>query len=194
LNDKTERHSDLITQIQESFVVGVLRLHTTQAIVQTAETFVEKGVTVLEVPWSVPQPAAAVQALRHRFGSSRIIGAGTALTLQDLEQAASAGCQFAASPVCPPGWVDNCYQVGMLPIPGALTPTEVEAVLAQGAQVVKLFPISALGGAGYISSLSGPFSGVRWMPCGGITWPDVPHYKAAGAWAVGLGRQAVVNP
>lgn len=192
-SDLPRHEVQLIEQIHAAFVVPVLRLGSVEQVVAAAQPWIDRGSTVLEVPWTVPQAGQAVRALRERFGAGVVLGAGTVLTLDQLDEAAAVGCQFAASPAHRPGWVAHCRQLGLLPIPGALTPTEIVAVLEAGAPVVKIFPVSALGGAGYLESLRGPFPGVRWMPCGGIRGEEADRYRAAGAWAIGIGRQAIAG-
>ncbi|MGK7934576.1 MAG: bifunctional 4-hydroxy-2-oxoglutarate aldolase/2-dehydro-3-deoxy-phosphogluconate aldolase, partial [Xenococcaceae cyanobacterium] len=120
----------------------------------------------------------------------RIIGVGTILDNQQLQEAIACGTQFIFCPHLNPNLLLSAVQEYRIPlIPGALSPTEIVTAWQLGASAVKVFPIQALGGANYIKSLQAPLGHIDLIPTGGITLENAPAMISAGAIAVGLSSQ-----
>jgi len=145
------------------------------------------GIRSIEVTADTP---GALDEVVRTNGEGAPIGAGTIRAVEEARKFADAGARFLVSPGLVPEIVRVGLERGVPTIPGVLSPTEIMAAVAAGANVVKLFPAS-LGGPGYLASLRGPFPEVRFVPTGGISVSDVPTWLEAGAVCVGLGSSLV---
>ena len=114
------------------------------------------------------------------------MGAGSVLTIDNLSEALASGSQFCFTPHTDPQLIAAANHRHIPIIAGAMTPTEILQAWRAGAASVKVFPISAIGNASYIQSLSGPLGSIPLIPTGGVTSESAPELIAAGAIAVGL--------
>jgi 2-dehydro-3-deoxyphosphogluconate aldolase/(4S)-4-hydroxy-2-oxoglutarate aldolase len=123
--------------------------------------------------------------LRSEFPSFSI-GTGTLLNLEQLQQAIDCGAQFLFTPHTDVAMIKTAVDAGVPIVPGAFSPTEIVTAWQAGATCVKVFPISALGGAAYLKSLQGPLGHIPLIPTGGVTLENAKVFIDAGAIAVGL--------
>jgi 2-dehydro-3-deoxyphosphogluconate aldolase / (4S)-4-hydroxy-2-oxoglutarate aldolase len=149
------------------------------------------GVTVVEVTMTVPGAADLLRELRSAFGARLLLGSGTVTTAAQAEATIDAGAEFVVSPSLHAEVVRATKQCGKLSIPGALTPTEVINAWDTGADYVKVFPCSAVGGAGYLKALLAPFPHLKLIPTGGVTLASAEAFLRAGACALGIGSDLV---
>ncbi len=171
-------------------VVPVVRT-ATAALAETAVRWLhDAGFRVFEITMTVPDAPALIRTLAA--DPSVIVGAGTVPDRGTAEACLEAGAQFIVAPWVDPSLAAVCRGRALLML-GAMTPTEVRAALAAGADVVKIFPASSAGGAGHVKALASVFPGVAFCPTGGIAPHEVRTYLAAGACFVGLGG-ALVDP
>ncbi|MFQ4136375.1 bifunctional 4-hydroxy-2-oxoglutarate aldolase/2-dehydro-3-deoxy-phosphogluconate aldolase [Nodosilinea sp. PGN35] len=178
---------------REAFL-ALLRQHRAIAVIRApdlsrglamAEAAAAGGVRLIEITWNSRHPGDLLSKLRHRLPHCTI-GVGTVLSKRDLRDAAAAGAQFCLCPHTDRSVVGLAQRVGMPIVPGALTPSEVVAAWQAGATAVKVFPVSAVGGASYIRSLQGPLAHIPLVPTGGVTVENAGDLLKAGAIAVGL--------
>ena len=101
------------------------------------------------------------------------------------------GAQFVVSPALKLGTIEMCHRYSIAVLPGALTPTEVVTAWQAGADVVKVFPASAMGGAKYLTALKGPLPHVELIPTGGVSLATAKEFLEAGAFALGVGSDLV---
>jgi len=157
-----------------------------------AESLLSAGQAAVEITFRTPAAAACVQRMRQRF-PKMIVGAGTLLTVEQLERAISAGAQFAVAPGLNPRVVERALTLKVPMYPGVMTPSEVEQGLEFGCQTLKFFPAEAAGGVKMLKSLAGPYAhtGVRFIPLGGINAANMASYLAlpivaaiGGSWMV----------
>ena len=141
------------------------------------------GIEMLEVTLDTP---GALDAVRRASEAGSFIGAGTVLSADEVRRAADAGARFVVSPAVIPEVITTALALGLTPVPGAFSPTEVQLARSLGVATIKLFPASS-GGPGHLRALRGPFDGVRFVPTGGIGIDDIGGYLAAGAACVGMG-------
>lgn len=167
-------------------LVAILRLDDGSRALEIAGELVEAGVRAIEVTMETPGAADALAALSTRWSGKVAIGAGTVLSLDDLEAARRAGASFIVSPEVNRSVIEAARSAGLLVVPGALTATEVLRAWRAGAQMVKVFPAGPVG-PGYLRALRGPLPGIPLIPTGGIEIEEIPHYLAAGAAAVAIG-------
>ncbi|XP_068660143.1 uncharacterized protein [Aristolochia californica] len=177
--------SKTLAEIENSGVVACLRAQSGKLAVEAARVALGAGISVLEVVMSTPGAVEVIQELSHDHPAS-IIGAGTVLTVKDARNAIKAGAKFLMSPVTVKEILDEVQGTNVLYIPGVMTPTEVFNVYNAGARVVKVYPISALGGPQYISAIKKPFSHIPMVASQGITLDTTRTYIVQGASAVVL--------
>lgn len=173
--------------------LDILRLHRAIAVIRAenletglamAKAVVQGGCRLLEVIWQ-HQPVPLIKSLRAEF-SDCWVGAGTILTVTDLEEAIAAGIQFGFSPHTDPALIYRARDYNLPYHPGALSPTEILRAWSSGVAGVKIFPVEAMGGSKYIRQLQGPLGHIPLIPTGGVTLENAREFITAGAIAVGL--------
>jgi len=179
----------LLERLRAARVVPVLRTHETRHAETASRWLREAGLSVLEITLTIPEAPALIARLAAEPGL--LVGAGTVPSAADAEACLAAGARFIVAPWVDPALAGPCRRAGAALMLGALTPTEVRAALAAGADVVKIFPASSAGGPAHIRALASVFPGVAFCPTGGIAPKDVPAYLAAGAAFVGMGGALV---
>ncbi|WP_346293607.1 bifunctional 4-hydroxy-2-oxoglutarate aldolase/2-dehydro-3-deoxy-phosphogluconate aldolase [Sphaerothrix gracilis] len=172
--------------IRQAKAIAVIRAPTYELGRQMAHAAAAGGLTCLEITWTNSQAARLVTQLRAELPSCQI-GAGTLLTREQLEEAVKAGAQFGFSPHTDLALIEAALARSLPFIPGALTPSEIVSAWQAGAASVKVFPITAVGGASYLRSLQGPLGHMPLIPTGGVSCEDAVNLLEAGAIAVGLG-------
>lgn len=171
-------------------LVAIIRLSDHRAVVEIAQTLAASGIRMLEVTLEHPDGLRSVERVASAVGDSVIVGAGTVIRPALVPAARDAGARFCVCPHLDPAIIAAAQQAGVLPIPGAFTPTEIVQALGCGAPFIKLFPAGAAG-LGYLRALRGPLPQARIIPTGGVTIDDVGAWLRAGAAAVALGSDLV---
>ncbi|MHA7878583.1 MAG: 2-dehydro-3-deoxy-6-phosphogalactonate aldolase [Saccharospirillum sp.] len=144
--------------------------------------------TLIEIPLNSPDALRSIRLLRSRFGDRIELGAGTVLTSEDVEAVHDAGASFVVSPNFNPAVVMRTKAMGMMSVPGCLSPSECFAALDAGADMLKIFPASAVGSI-HIKALQSVLpSGALILPTGGITAENLSSYLRLGVAGVGLGE------
>ena len=168
----------------------VLRAESEEQALALASAIAAGGVTVLEVTMTVP---GAIRVMR-RLAEERpdiLIGAGTVLDPETARMCILEGAQFVVSPALNVKTIEMCHRYGVAVLPGALTPTEIVTAWEAGADVVKIFPASSLGGAKYLKSVKAPLPQVEMIPTGGVSQATAAEFLEAGAFALGVGADLV---
>lgn len=178
-------------QIEAVGIVPVIRAPSPELALLACEAILAGGISVFEITMTIPDAPAVIRALRTRLGERALIGAGTVLDAADARACIEAGAEFIVSPGFDPATIAAAHEAGIAAMPGALTPTEVIAAWKAGADVVKIFPASAMGGASYLRALKGPLPQVKLMPTGGVNINTAKDFLAAGAVALGVGSELV---
>lgn len=174
-------------------LIPVLRASSVQLGHALANAMMAGGITVVEVTMTVPNALTLLHELKQRHGDKLLLGSGTVTDAAQAEATIAAGAEFVVSPSLHPDVIAKTKELGKVSIPGALTPTEVITAWRAGADYVKIFPCSAMGGASYLKSLLAPFPELRLIPTGGVTLQTAPEFLKAGARALGVGTD-LVNP
>jgi len=172
-------------------LIPVLRAKSSTEAHALVEALLTGGVTVVEVTMTVPGAIGVIQSLRQIHGDRLLLGAGTVLDAQQCTAAIDAGAEFIVSPSLHLDVISKTKELGKVSIPGALTPTEVVTAWNAGADYVKVFPCSAMGGASYLKALKAPLPHIRLIPTGGVTLDTASQYLKAGAAALGVGGDLV---
>ncbi|MEI7575883.1 MAG: bifunctional 4-hydroxy-2-oxoglutarate aldolase/2-dehydro-3-deoxy-phosphogluconate aldolase [Armatimonadota bacterium] len=184
---------NVIERLKQSKLVPVLRAPSQSEGLRLAHALVDGGVKVLEVTMTVPGAVDLIAQLSRELPSEILIGAGTVLNPETAEMCRDAGAKFIVSPALNLATVNWCKQESIACAPGCLTPTEVLTAHEAGADLIKIFPADAMGGANYIKALKGPFPHIEFMPTGGVNLATIRGFFEAGAVAVGVGSN-LVNP
>ena len=179
--------------IERVGIVPVLRARSEREGHALVEALVAGGITVIEVTMTVPGAVELLRALKREFGNELLLGSGMVTDAGQVTATIDAGAEFVVSPSFHPEVVQKTKELGKLSIPGALTPTEVITAWRAGADYVKIFPCSAVGGAPYLKALLAPFPELRLIPTGGVTLQTAMDFLKAGARALGVGTD-LVNP
>lgn len=139
-----------------------------------AEALVAGGLPALEVTLRTPCALDAIRAMADVPGG--VVGAGTLLTAADVKAAKKAGARFGVSPGSSPAIIQACQDEGLPLLPGAVTATEIMALLEQGYTVQKFFPAEQSGGAAFLKSIGSPIPQVSFCPTGGVSLKNAPDY------------------
>jgi len=172
--------------LASSRIVAILRYADGGDIVAAISALRDGGVDICEVTADTPGALDAIERTCH----DGLVGLGTVTTAAQVRDCAAAGGRFIISPGTDRDVITTALDLGVLPIPGVLTGTDVLQALAAGASMLKLFPAEPLGPS-YLAGLRGPFRNVPFIPTGGITAENAGAYLVAGAAAVAVGSALV---
>lgn len=191
-------HDETLSVIRKKRLVAILRGVPMERLEGVVGALVRGGVRILEFtfdhdkPERVQENAAKIHRAVELYGDSVLVGCGTALTVQDVEAACDAGACLVISPNVDLGVIRRTRQLGMVSMPGALTPTEIVAAYQAGADIVKLFPAGELG-LGYIKAVRGPLGYIPMSAVGGVKPENVKEFLDAGVCGFGVGGQLVLS-
>jgi 2-dehydro-3-deoxyphosphogluconate aldolase/(4S)-4-hydroxy-2-oxoglutarate aldolase len=180
--------------LEQAVLIPVLRAGSIQTGHALVDAMMAGGVTVVEVTMTVPNALTLLRELKQRHGDSLLLGSGTVTDAAQAEATIDAGAEFVVSPSLHLDVIAKTKELGRISIPGALTPTEVITAWRAGADYVKIFPCSAMGGASYLKSLLAPFPELKLIPTGGVTLQTAADFLKAGARALGVGTDLVNTP
>jgi 2-dehydro-3-deoxyphosphogluconate aldolase/(4S)-4-hydroxy-2-oxoglutarate aldolase len=175
-----------VAAIERLGIVAVIRMKEPAKLRAVVDAIAEGGVRALEVTMTVPGAVELIRELAPTLPGGFVFGAGTVLDAATVARVVDAGAQFVVSPVFRRSVVAACHERGVPAMPGCFTPTEILDAWEAGADVVKVFPATALG-PGYFKDLRGPLPQVKVMPTGGVTLDNAGDWIRAGAVAVGVG-------
>ena len=186
-----------IKRIEDEKVIVIVRGVDKKDILELAEAMYAGGIRLIECTYDArgitpdEETAQKIALLAEHFGDRMDVGAGTVLKPSQVALTAQAGGKFIISPDTNPEIIKKTKELGLVSIPGALTPTEVVTAHNAGADFVKLFPVGTFGST-YIKDIAAPLSHVKLLAVGGVNDENMGEYLAAGACGIGIGS-AVVN-
>ena len=180
---------DVLSALSAARLVPVVVLDDAADANALAGALVAGGLPVAEVTFRTAAAQESIRAMSAR--GDILVGAGTVLTVAQVDQAVAAGASFVVSPGLSRAVVERCQEKGVLARPGAVTATEVQAALELGITTVKFFPAGTCGGAAAIKALAAPFGGVSFVPTGGVGPNNLAEYLSiqavaavGGSWMV----------
>jgi len=182
---------EILQKIREVGLVPVLRAPSSDAAIAAAAAIESGGVPVLEITMTVPGAIEVIRAVVKSSQGRVLVGAGTVLDPETARACILAGAEFIVSPSLNVKTIELCRRYSVPVIPGALTPTEIVTAWQAGADVVKVFPCSAVGGPKYLAALKGPLPQIDLIPTGGVSLSTAAEFLAAGALALGVGGDLV---
>ena len=190
MNDK------LIKSIENEKIIVILRGIASEKLIPLVEAMYSGGIRFLELTYSADgrvsdeKNAENIKMLSEHFENKIYIGAGTVLNERQVELTKEAGGKFIISPDTNPCVIQRTKELGMVSIPGALTPSEIQVAHRSGADFVKLFPITNLG-ADYVKAIKAPLSHIRLLAVGGVNENNLSEYLRAGVCGFGIGSNIV---
>lgn len=177
-----------LNKILEGKGIAIIRGYHTEDAVKIARALKKGGVTLLEVTLNSPDALQTIRELCNEPGIT--VGAGSVLDGAAAQGAIEAGAKFILSPTLKVETIRTAKRYGVVSIPGAYTPSEILTAFEAGADIVKVFPATALGPS-FIKDMQGPLPQVRLLPTGGVTVENAATFLEAGAVGVGLGSSLV---
>jgi len=177
--------------IERVGLIPVLRAKSVAQGRAVVDAMIAGGITIVEVTMTVPGAINLLKELQKAYGSELLLGSGTVTTADQAQATIDAGAEFVVSPSLHPDVIRVTKTNKKISCPGALTPTEVITAWNAGADYVKIFPCSAVGGASYLKSLLAPFPHLKLIPTGGVTLQTAESFIKAGARALGVGSDLV---
>lgn len=178
-------------QILEAGLIPVIRADSSEIAMRAIDAIRQGGISVLEITMTVPGAIRIIEDVARRFGGDAIVGAGTVLDSETARACILAGAQFIVSPALDLETISCCRRYSIPVMPGTMTPSEVVTAWKAGADLVKVFPASALGGPSYLKALKAPLPQVELVPTGGVSLKTAADFIKAGAAALGVGTDLV---
>lgn len=177
--------------IKENKIITICRKVYGQDLLNLASALYKGGVKLIEVtfdqadPGCIAKTSEAIRSLYEKFGDKMMFGAGTVLTREQVKAAADAGAQYIISPNTDPSVITYTKELGLVSMPGAMTPSEIMTAHNLGADIVKLFPSGAMGFR-YIKDILAPISHVKLCATGGVTEENWGEYLDLGFAGAGI--------
>lgn len=181
---------ETLEKILEHKVVAILRNYSLNESVNITRAFLDGGIKLVEVTMNSDDALATIEELVTTFKDDAFIGAGTVITIEQVEAAANAGAKYIISPNVNEAVIKKTKELNLISIPGAFSPTEIIKAVDAGADIVKIFPINILG-TGYLQQIKGPIDQVKFMATGGIDAKLGKELISMGCEAIGVGAQLV---
>ena len=185
-SDRAERRTSIAARIEEIGIVAVVRMKDPDKVHAIVNALAAGGLRALEVTMTVPRAVELIRELASALPSGFLLGAGTVVDAPTARAVIDAGATFVVSPVFRPDVIAACHDRDVPAIPGCFSPTEILAAHDAGADLVKVFPATALGPQ-FIKDVRAPLPQVKLMPTGGVTVDNAGDWIRAGAAAVGIG-------
>ena len=182
--------TEMMNQLKKIGIIPVVVLNDAKDALPLAECLVKGGLPCAEVTFRTAAAEESIRQMAKAF-PDMIIGAGTVLTCEQADRAIDAGAKFVVSPGFNPKVTEHVLKKGVPMTPGVCTPTEIEAAMEFGLDVLKFFPAEPSGGLKMIKALAAPYVGLQFMPTGGINAEIVKDYlkydrivACGGSWMV----------
>ncbi len=181
----------IINEIKSSKIIGIVRGTYGDNLTKLARSLVNGGVKLIEVTFDQADPdrlektAKAISQLKKEFGNELYVGAGTVLTKDQVDGAKQAGAQFIISPNANKDVITYTKELGLISIPGAMTPTEIEAAYEYGADFVKVFPAGYLG-LSFVKDVRAPLNHIPLIATAGVSSNNLAEFLSNGYTASGI--------
>jgi 2-dehydro-3-deoxyphosphogluconate aldolase/(4S)-4-hydroxy-2-oxoglutarate aldolase len=169
-------------------LIGIIRNLSMDEISKILPVYQAAGLTTIEITMNTPFAADIIRSATEQYKGKLNVGAGTVCSVEDLKLALEAGAQFIVTPILNPEVVKLCVKSKIPVFPGAYTPTEIYQAWELGADMVKVYPATALG-PDYIRDVKAPLNKIKLLPTGGISLGNIEAFMIAGADGLGIGGQ-----
>jgi len=182
--------TELLQKVQKMGVVPVVVLNDAKDAEPLAKALCDGGLPCAEVTFRTDAAEESIRIMKKAF-PEMLIGAGTVLTIDQVERAVAAGAEFIVSPGFDPEIVDYCLEKNIPVLPGCVTPSEAIQAIKRGLEVLKFFPAEQYGGVPTMKALAAAFPNAKFMPTGGVNAKNLPEYlefkkiiACGGSWMV----------
>lgn len=182
--------NEVLEQFKKIGIIPVVVLDDAKDAKPLGQALMEGGLPCAEVTFRTEAAEESIRIMSQEF-PDMLVGAGTVLTTEQVDRAVAAGAKFIVSPGINPKVVEYCVKKNIPITPGTCNPSNVETALEFGLDVVKFFPAEPAGGFNYIKAIAAPYTGVSFMPTGGINSENVKEYlkydriiACGGSWMV----------
>ena len=182
--------NELINKMSNYGIIPVIKIDNVETAVPLAEALINAGLPVAEVTFRTTHAEESINRIVKAY-PDMIVGAGTVLSIEQVDKAIIAGAKFIVTPGFNPKVVSYCISKGITVIPGASTPSDMETALEMGLDVVKFFPAEQSGGIEYLKAVGGPYTTLKFIPTGGINAKNLNSYLSqknvlacGGSWMV----------
>ncbi len=169
-----------------SGAIAVIRMSNPDRVLRVAEAILKGGVTSIEITMTTPNALGMIGHVAKEMGDEILLGVGSVLDRKTVTSAIDAGAKYVVSPIFKPELVEASHLYGAPVLPGAFSPTEIQAAHEAGADMIKVFPAD-LAGMSYIKAVRAPMPHLKLVPTGGVTPENAGDWIRAGACAVGVG-------
>lgn len=180
----------IIEELGKMLVVPVVVLEDAKDAEKLADALVEGGLPCAEVTFRTKAAEESIKIMSEKY-PDMLVGAGTVLTIEQVDKAVGAGAKFIVSPGFDPEIVDYCIEKEIPVLPGIISPSEAAQAVKKGLEVVKFFPAEQFGGVSTIKALSAPYTMLKFMPTGGVSVNNLKDYLSCdkiiccgGSWMV----------
>jgi 2-dehydro-3-deoxyphosphogluconate aldolase/(4S)-4-hydroxy-2-oxoglutarate aldolase len=181
-----DKMTDSLQTIEKHRLVIIYRGMSSEQCLEISRALMDAGVRLFEVTMNSPDTTRTIASLKTELGVEALVGAGTVTEASQVDMAADSGASYIISPNTNLEVIRRTKERGLISIPGAFSPTEVQSAREAGADIVKIFPISIVG-ARYITQIRGPLGDIPFMPSGGITLELAEELTQVGVAALGVG-------
>ena len=176
----------LLEKIKRDKVVAIFRNVPYEILVRQVDLLLENGIDIMEITLNSDNALKSIEGLKRKYGKDISLGAGTVIEVDDVLRVKDLGAEFIISPNVNVEIIQRTKELNLISIPGAFTPTEILTAYQNGADMVKVFPATALG-LNYVKNLRGPFPSIPFMATGGIDEANANDYINCGYEALGIG-------
>jgi 2-dehydro-3-deoxyphosphogluconate aldolase / (4S)-4-hydroxy-2-oxoglutarate aldolase len=176
--------------IEETGLIAIVRLKSSEELINTAKAIAEGGVKNIEFTMTTPNALDIIKSSRSKLGEEILLGVGTVLDMVTAREAILSGAQFIVTPTLNREVIEMCHRYSVVVIPGAYSPTEILTAWEWGADMIKLFPAD-VGGPNYLKAIRAPLPQVKIVPVGGIDLENISSFIKAGANAIAIGSNLV---
>lgn len=188
---------DILKIIFQKRVIAVIRIKEAEKLHKVIDAVYAGGISVVEITMTVPDALRLLGKMTETFGEKILIGVGSVLNKTAAEDAIKAGAKFVVSPVFKKEILETAQKNNLPAMPGAFTPTEIQAAHEAGADIVKVFPAD-IAGMNFFKAVLAPLPHLKLMPTGGVSLTNAGEWIKAGACAVGIGtalldKEAIKN-
>ena len=182
--------NEVLNRFSQIGIIPVVVLDDAKNAAPLGEALIKGGLPCAEVTFRTDAAEESIKIMAEQF-PDMLVGAGTVLTIEQVDRAVNAGAKFIVSPGINPKVVEYCVKNNIPITPGTANPTNVETAIEYGLDVVKFFPAEAAGGLNYIKAIAAPYPQIKFMPTGGINEVNVREYlkydrilACGGSWMV----------
>lgn len=186
----------IIQRVYRSKLIAIVRGVYGEPLLRLADALAEGGIDMMEITFDQAHAedqaltCAGITGLIKRFEGRVMAGAGTVTTVEMVKRAADAGAQYIISPDVDPAVIQKTREMGLVSMPGAMTPTEIRLAYDAGADFVKVFPAGCLGAA-YVKAIKAPLNHIPLLAVGGVNESNIASFLAAGCVGAGIGGNLV---